>query len=181
MKNIDLTKGKVTSVLTKLALPIIGSSLLQFTYNIVDMILVGALGSDAVASIGSSSFFINLGYAINALVVIGTGIKVAHALGEKNQNEVKKYINAGTAINLLLAITYGLILILGGKGLIGFLDLSNPIVEKDAYDYLALHAPILFFNFFNVLYTRLLGSYGDNKLAFKINATGKEYENVRKQ
>lgn len=172
MKNVDLTKGKVTSVLTKLALPIIGSSLLQFTYNIVDMILVGALGSDAVASIGSSSFFINLGYAINALVVIGTGIKVAHALGEKNQNEVKKYINAGTAINLLLAITYGLILILGGKGLIGFLDLSNPIVEKDAYDYLAFHAPILFFNFFNVLYTRLLGSYGDNKLAFKINATG---------
>ncbi len=172
MKNIDLTKGKVPSVLTKLALPIMGSSLLQFTYNIVDMLLVGGLGSDAVASIGSSSFFINLGYAINALVVIGTGIKVAHALGEKNQIEVKKYINAGTAINLLLAIAYGLLLVLGGKSLIGFLDLGNPIVERDTYDYLALHAFILFFNFFNVLYTRLLGSYGDNKLAFKINAMG---------
>ncbi|SJZ93019.1 MATE family efflux transporter [Garciella nitratireducens] len=172
MENIDLTKGNVTSVLTKLALPVMGSSLLQFTYNIVDMLLVGGLGSDAVASIGSSSFFISLGYAIHALVPIGTGIKVSHALGQKNEIEVKKYINVGIILNVLLSITYGLILLLAGKHLIRFLDVGNPIVEKNAYDYLALHAPILFFNFFNVLYTRLLGSYGDNKLAFKINTIG---------
>ena len=75
MKKTDLTKGNVLRVLTALALPIMGGSLLQFAYNLVDMLWVGRLGTDAVASIGSSSFFIGLGYSINAMVVIGGGIK----------------------------------------------------------------------------------------------------------
>ena len=60
MKEKDLTKGKVTAVITALALPIMGSSFLQFTYNLIDMVWVGKLGSSAVASIGSSSLYINI-------------------------------------------------------------------------------------------------------------------------
>ncbi len=172
MKEIDLTKGKVISVITALALPIMGSSFLQFTYNLIDMMWVGGLGSGAVASIGSSSLYINIGNAINALVVIGTGIKVAHAIGRKDDNEVKGYINSGIVINTIIGIIFGLVLILAGKGFIGFLNLNNYEVERNAYLYLALNAPILFFAFFNMMYTRILGSFGNNKLAFKINAVG---------
>ena len=35
MKKVDLTKGKVISVLTVLALPVMGSSLLQFSYSLI--------------------------------------------------------------------------------------------------------------------------------------------------
>ena len=172
MKKIDLTEGKAIKVLTTLSVPIMGSSLLQFTYNLVDMLWVGGLGSGAVASIGSSSFYIGLGYSINSLVVIGTGIKVAHAIGRKEEIEVKEYINAGLLINIIIGLIFGLVLILGGKGLIGFLHLGNPIVEKDAYLFLAISGPTMLFAFFNMLYTRILGSFGNNKLAFKINAIG---------
>lgn len=172
MKKIDLTKGKVIKVLTALSVPIMGSSLLQFTYNLINMLWVGRLGSDAVASIGSSSFYIGLGYSINSLVVIGTGIKVAHALGRKNEVEVKEYINAGILINIIIGLIFGLFLILGGKSLIDFLHINNLIVEKDAYLYLALSGPTMFLVFFNFLYARILGSFGNNKLAFKINAIG---------
>ena len=172
MKETDLTKGKVISVITALALPIMGSSFLQFTYNLIDMMWVGGLGSGAVASIGSSSLYINIGNAINALVVIGTGIKVAHAIGRKDDNEVKGYINSGILINTIIGIIFGLVLILAGKGFIGFLNLNNYEVERNAYLYLVLNAPILFFAFFNMMYTRILGSFGNNKLAFKINAVG---------
>ena len=95
MQKIDLTKGKVTKVLLATAIPIMGSSLLQFTYNLVDMLFVGRLGSDAVASVGSSSFFIGLGYSINAIVVIGTGIKVAHSIGNSDEIKTKGYISKG--------------------------------------------------------------------------------------
>ncbi|WP_252249682.1 MATE family efflux transporter, partial [Clostridium sp. MIL1] len=54
MKKVDLTEGKVAKVILTLAIPIMGSSLLQFAYNLIDMIWVGGLGSNAVASIGSS-------------------------------------------------------------------------------------------------------------------------------
>lgn len=172
MKKVDLTKGKVISVISALALPIMGSSLLQFTYNMIDMMWVGRLGSDAVASIGSSSLYINIGNAINSLVVIGTGIKVAHAIGRKDKDEVNRYINAGIIINIFIGIVFGLILLLAGRHFIGFLNLNNYEVEKNAYYYLALNAPILFFAFFNMMYTRILSSFGNNKFAFKINAVG---------
>lgn len=172
MKKIDLTRGKVISVIAALALPIMGSSLLQFTYNLIDMIWVGRLGSNAVASIGSSSLYINIGNALNSLVVIGTGIKVAHAIGRKNENEIKEYINSGIVINIIIGTVFGLILIFLGKGFIEFLNLNNSEVESNAYYYLALNAPILFFAFFNMMYTRILGSFGNNKLALKINGVG---------
>lgn len=172
MKKVDLTKGKVISVISALALPIMGSSFLQFTYNMIDMMWVGRLGSNAVASIGSSSLYINIGNAINSLVVIGTGIKVAHAIGRKDNDEVNKYINSGIIINILIGIIFGLILLLAGRGFIGFLNLNNYEVEKNAYYYLAINAPILFFAFFNMMYTRILGSFGNNKLAFKVNTAG---------
>ena len=35
MKKIDLTKGRVISVIAALALPIMGSSLLQFVYMLI--------------------------------------------------------------------------------------------------------------------------------------------------
>jgi putative MATE family efflux protein len=172
MRKIDLTEGKVINVITALALPLMGSSLLQFTYNLVDMLWVGGLGSDAVASIGSSSLYVGLGYSINSLVVIGAGIKVAQGIGKKDDNKVKEYINAGIFINILMGLIFGAVLIFIGKELIGFLNIENVVVERDAYYYLALNGPILFFTFFNNLYSRILGSFGNNKLAFKINALG---------
>lgn len=172
MKKINLTQGKVMSVIMALAIPIMGSSLLQFTYNLVDMLWVGGLGSNAVASIGSSSFFIGLGYSINSLVVIGAGIKVAHAIGKKDNNEVKEYINTALFINFILAIVYALVLIFCGKGFISFLNINNSVVERDAYYYLFINAPILFFSFFNFLYSRIYGSFGNNSEALKINAIG---------
>lgn len=172
MKKIDLTQGKVINVLTALALPIMGSSLLQFTYNLIDMLWVGGLGSDSVASIGSSSFFIGLGYSINSLVVIGTGIKVSHAIGRKDNKEVKQYINSGIAINFIIAIIYALTLIVLGRSFISFLSLNNEFVERNSYYYLAINAPILFFAFFNSLYTRIFSSFGNNGDSFKINAIG---------
>lgn len=172
MKKVDMTKGKVMSVIIALALPIMGSSLLQFTYNLIDMLWVGGLGSDAVASIGSSSFFLGLGYSINALVVIGAGIKTSHAIGAKKESEVKAYINAASFINLILASLYSLVLIFLGKNFIGFLNLSNARVENNAYWYLAMSAPMMFLTFFNLLYTRVLNSYGNNKSALKISAIG---------
>lgn len=172
MKKIDLTKGNVFQVLTTLALPIMGGSLLQFAYNLIDMLWVGRLGSDAVASIGSSSFFIGLGYAINAMVVIGGGIKVAHAVGSKDETATQAYINASLVLNLILAFIYSSLLILMGKTFIAFLQLNHSSVSRNAYLYLVCSAPMMFFGFFNILFTRLLGSFGNNKEAFKISAIG---------
>lgn len=172
MNNVDLTKGKVMTVLLGLALPIMGSSLLQFTYNLVDMLWIGHLGSNAVASIGSSSFYISLGHSINALIVIGTGIKVAHSMGKNDIEGVKDYIHSGMALNVVIGAIYAMILIVFGRSFINFLKLNNMEIEKEAYLYLAWSAPMLFFAFFNNLFSRIFASLGNTKSALKISAIG---------
>src|SRR5699024_8618644 len=133
---------------------------------------LGSLGSDSVASVGSSSFFINLGYAINTLVVVGTGIKVSHSLGKNDDEQVKSYINVGIFINFILATLYSLALILFGDNLIEFLGIGDKNVEREAYLYLIINAPVIFFAFFDFLYIRILNSYGHNSQALKISVIG---------
>lgn len=172
MKKRDLTQGNVMRTLSSLAIPIMLSSLLQFIYGLIDMLWVGKLGSDAITVIGSSSFFVGLGYSINSIVVIGVGIKVAHSIGEKNNISTKEYINNGIILNLIIAVIYGMILILFGMKFIQFLGLGTFSVINDSYKYLAICAPMLAFSFFNTLYIRILNSFGNNSGALKISGVG---------
>ena len=121
---------------------------------------------------GLSSLFVGLGYAINSMVVIGTTIKLTQAIGRKETEKEKEYINAGLVINLIIALSYGLLLIFCGKIFIDFLNLNNTIVERNSFYYLAINGPILFFGFFNMLYSKIIGSYGNNKIALIISAIG---------
>lgn len=172
MKQIDLTSGKELSVISRLSIPLIGSSLLQFLYNFIDMFFVGGLGPDAIASVGSASFFINLGYSIQAMIVVGGGIKIAHALGSKNDIESTSYIG----ISLLLNFLIGIITIFGflffGNQLLDFLGLQNDAVQSNAYQYLAVSGFMLFFSYFNTFFIRMFNSFGNNKQSFYISALG---------
>ncbi len=172
MKKVDLTKGNVMKALTDLSIPIMCSSFLQFLYGLIDMIWVGALGSYAITVVGSSSFFTGLGYSINSIVVIGTGIKVAHSIGKKEDRNIKEYINIGLVINLIIGLLYSIALVFLGKYFIGFLNLQNTEIQIDSYIYLAICAPMLFLSFFNTLYIRILNSFGNNKISLKISIIG---------
>ncbi len=171
MRTVDLTKGPVLNTLITLAIPIVGSSVLQLTYNLVDMLLVGRLGFDAVASIGSSSFLTGLGYAINACVVVGTGIKVAHSIGADEDSLKSRYLNAGFRLNGVIAILFAIFVIFFGPMFLQFLDLG-PAVFEMSYYYLLISAPMLVFAFINMWYTRVYNSFGSNKSALKISAVG---------
>ncbi len=172
MNKIDLTQGKVLSVLIALALPIMGSSVLQLTYNLVDMLLVGRLGSDAVASIGTTSFLIGMANAIQACLVVSTGILVSHAIGRKDEDAQHKYLNVGFRLNLVFGLFFACFVILVGKPFITFLNVDNAQVESQGYAYLVMSAPTLIFSFFNFWYTRVYSSFGQNKIALRISAIG---------
>lgn len=172
MRKIDLTSGKELSVISLLSIPLIGSSLLQFLYNFIDMLFVGGLGPDAIASVGSASFFINLGYSIQAMIVVGGGIKIAHAIGSKNDIESTSYIG----ISLLLNFLIGIITIFGflffGNQLLDFLNLQNDTVQSNAYQFLAVSGFMLLFSYFNTFFIRMFSSFGNNKQSFYISAFG---------
>lgn len=172
MKKIDLTTGKEISVITLLALPLIGSSFLQFLYSFIDMLFVGGLGAGAIAAVGSASFFINMGYAIQAMVVVGGGIKLAHAMGKKNEQEMSSYIGSSLLLNTIMGIVTIIVLSFFGNSILSFLDLNDTEVQQAAYQYLVVSSIMLFFSYFNTFFIRMFSSFGNNKQSFYISALG---------
>ena len=172
MKKNDLTNGNELTVISLLSLPLIGSSLLQFLYNFIDMLFVGGLGADAIAAVGSASFFINLGYAFQAMIVVGGGIKIAHAMGKKNEQEISSYIGNSLILNLTIGIITLLFLLLFGNFLLDFLNLHNELVQQNAFQYLKVSGFMLLFSYFNTFFIRMFSSFGNNKQSFYISALG---------
>lgn len=159
-------------MLISLAIPIMGSSFLQMAYGLIDMIWIGRLGSPSVAAIGTASFFINLGFAVNSMIVTGAGIKIAHAIGAKEDQLTRDYIRNAFIINALISAFYIVALLTFRKDLIGFFNLNDPYVESMAETYMVIVGVSLIFKFVNFIYVRILNSFGESKLPFKINSVG---------
>ena len=53
-QNIDLLREPILPALTKLALPIMATSLVQMAYNLTDMAWIGRVGANAVSAVGSA-------------------------------------------------------------------------------------------------------------------------------
>ena len=56
-ENVNLLEGPIAGSLAKLALPIMGTSLIQMAYNLTDMIWIGRISSNAVAAVGAAGMY----------------------------------------------------------------------------------------------------------------------------
>ena len=78
-KKIDLVNGPVLSSLTRLAVPIMATSLIQMAYNMTDMIWIGRIGSSAVASVGAAGMYMWLSNGLASkvlnMVLLGAAIR----------------------------------------------------------------------------------------------------------
>lgn len=154
--------------LIQLALPVIAISFMSMAYSFINILFVGKLGSNAVAAVGSASFFMNLSWGISALLTVGIGIKVSHSMGEKNILLSKSYVRSGILAIIFLAIVYYLLIAIFRTSLIGFISLNNPEIEQSAANYLFLVGMSIPFSFLNLFFSNIFIGYGDSRLPFKI-------------
>ncbi|MGM0550950.1 MAG: MATE family efflux transporter [Bacteroidota bacterium] len=159
-------------LLLKLAIPIIGSSLLHMTYNLTDLIWVGRLGSGATASVGTAGFFMNLGWAMASIITMGVGVKIAHAVGARDDNEAGRFAASGMHGIGALALGYSLILLFGAPFLIQFFNLEDQQVIADAVTYLRINSFSMIFMLFGLLFINIINAHGYTKLSFKVSLTG---------
>lgn len=172
VKENQLTQGSISKALVKLALPIIGTSFLQSAYTITDMFLIGKVGTNATAAVGTGGFFTWLAMAFIILSKIGAEVGVAQATGRDDLREAKRYIRHTIQLNVFLAVLYSIILITFRHQLIGFFDLGDVEVIQLATSYLIIVSFGLIFCFINPVFTGILNGYGDSKTPFYINMTG---------
>ena len=89
MENRRLTEGSITGTLVKVAIPIMATSFVQMAYNMMDMIWLGRVGTDAVAAAGTAGFFTWLGSALFMISKIGAEVGSSSIFG-KNDMEAAK-------------------------------------------------------------------------------------------
>ncbi len=168
----DLTKGRPITQILLLAVPTMISMLLQFSYSLVDTFYLGMVGDYAISGIGTATLIINFAIALNFMAIVGTGVKVSHSAGDDDVLLYKKYLNSGTIVNLVLGIFSFFVLFVFGDMLIGSFKLSNPMVVDAGSDYLKVYSINLIFSFFNLFYSRILNSLGQNKKVMYVNLFG---------
>ena len=171
-KKIDLVNGPVLSSLTRLAVPIMATSLIQMAYNMTDMIWIGRIGSSAVASVGAAGMYMWLSNGLAALAKMGGQVNVGHALGASNSEEAAEYASNALQLTLILGIIYGLVCILGAKPLIHFFHLNQAQVIRDAIYYLEITCGLVLFSFLNQTYTGLFTAIGNSRPVFLATTTG---------
>ncbi len=167
----DLTKGSSFKLLWTLALPIMGTSIVNMTYNLADMFWLGKLGSREVAAVGTSSFYIQLGFAILALSFVGGGILVAHRLGEGNEDEARLSGENAIYLTSILSIIYIIFLYITKEYLIGFFNLDTYVFDN-AINYLNITIWSVFLTSNTMAISRILNSYGNSKIPFYISTIG---------
>ncbi|GFZ31922.1 MATE family efflux transporter [Clostridium zeae] len=177
-KRITLTEGNIVKTLIQLSLPIMGTSFIQMAYNMTDMLWLGNYGSKAVAAVGTAGFFSWFGNSLVLISKTGAEVGVAQALGKNENSEAKKFINNSIRLNLIIAILYGLLLILLRKPLIDFFKLGDSDVIHMADIFLVISALGMVFTFINPILTGIFNASGESKIPFLINTVGLVYNMV---
>lgn len=171
-KNIDLLNGPVLPSLTRLAIPIMATSLIQMAYNLTDMIWIGRIGSNAVAAVGAAGMFMWLSNGLAALAKMGGQVNTGHALGAGHTEEASGYASNALKLTALLGLIYGLICAVFSSPLIGFFNLNSPKVIEDAQCYLQITCGFVIFSFLNQTFTGIFTAMGNSKAAFLATTSG---------
>lgn len=160
---VDPCTGSISRSVLLYALPVLGTSLFQLTFNAADLIVVGRLcGSDSIAAIGATMSAIHL--LVNCFIglSVGAGVVASQACGAKNQKKIYSSIQTSIPMSLAMGIVLGLI---GNLFVIPILSRINvpENIEKMSAQYMRI---IFFGSAFNLLYNfsaSILRATGDSK------------------
>jgi putative MATE family efflux protein len=128
-----MSDGRVTvRELVVLALPAVGSAVLNNTYRIVDQFSVQWLGTSAQAAIGSTTFVLISFQAVFWLTSAGAGPLVARATGARDPELLRKTVGSALTATVLSTIAVGLVAVFGADTLASLLGLSGETHDNAA-------------------------------------------------
>ncbi|MDX9916452.1 MAG: MATE family efflux transporter [Gudongella sp.] len=169
---LKLTEGNIIGTLTRLAIPIMGTSFIQMAYNLTDVMWLGRLDTKAVAGAGTAGFFLWFAASLVMISQIGVGVNVSQSLGRGDREEAKRYISSGYQVNIVIALTYGMLLYFFRNQIIGFFKIDDMVVVKMAISYLSIISMGMLFFFVNPVFSTTLNSSGNSVTPFKTNTIG---------
>lgn len=106
----DYTQGSIKAAIVLLAIPMILELSLESLFAVVDMFVVGKLGSNAIQAVGLTESVITIVYTVAIGLSTGATALVARRVGEKKKEEASHAAAQSVIITLTVA---GLITLVG--------------------------------------------------------------------
>lgn len=170
----DLTQGGILKKLLLVAVPIMGTQLMQMAYNLTDMFWLGRMPNSvaAVAASGLGGMFLWFGIALMMVGRMGSEIGTSQNLGRGDIATAQGYAEDSSRAALLLGILYGALLLIFAPSCISLLQVKDPVVFNYTADYLRITGLGIPFTYLTAAITGAFNGAGNSRLSFLANSVG---------
>lgn len=170
-RKINLLEGDILKKLIILAAPLMATAFVQMTYNFVDIIWLGKLGTKEVAAVGAGGIIIWLSSSFVAVSRVGGNVFVSQYYGAKDEKRLNNAIKNSLFLVFAFSIVFLLVIMLFANQIIGFFGLDEDVTNLGV-SYLRVVSVGMIFQFLNQQTSTLYNSIGNSFSPFKINAIG---------
>ena len=172
--NYDLTQGSILKKLLTVALPIMGTQLMQMAYNLTDMFWLGRTENavTAVAASGLAGMFLWLSMALLLIGRMGAEIGVSQNLGRGAVDTARGYAQDSARLALILGVLYGAALISFAGPLVSLLQVKEANVHASTCAYLRIVGLGIPFTYVSAAITGTFNGAGNSRLSFMANSIG---------
>lgn len=127
----DLTSGNIANKLILFSLPMIAGNILQQFYNIADTLIVGkALGSNALAAVGSAFTLMTFLTSIFLGLSMGAGALFSICRGGGNEDKLKKAIAQSFLLIFGVTLTINVVVYTFVDQILGFLKIPDELYAQ---------------------------------------------------
>lgn len=168
----DLSQGSIARGIAAFALPLLGTSMVQLMYSMVDALFAGnVLGVDAIAAIGSSSLAAICLVSFFSGLSVGANVLVANRFGAKDF----KGISSAALTAIFVSVIGGICVAAVGFAISPALS-SAMLVPQNVFSASTLYLQIYFLSVpFIVTYNMVAGVFrgmGDSKTPLMVQVIG---------
>ncbi|MDE6659422.1 MAG: MATE family efflux transporter [Eubacterium sp.] len=162
MKN-DMLKGSIVKSIVIFALPIMASALLQYSYNLVDNIIVGRyISEDALAAVGCigpiNGFIIGTALGLTS----GFTIPVSQKFGAGDKRAMNMYAGSSITLSLMVGIAIVILAHIVSNPILRLIRTPENIIELSSAYINILYFGVPFQMLFNN-FTSICRAVGDSK------------------
>lgn len=150
------------SLVTRLAFPVVLTNLLQTSVNVLDVFMIGRLGSMELAAVGMGLMARMLIMVGMIAVSSGAMVLIAQARGAKDQNRLQEVARQGVVMAVILGAVLGVIGTIIADPLLHFIDgAAPPEVHALGVDYLRIFFYSTVFMALTFTTTQMMQGAGD--------------------
>ncbi len=124
----DYTEGSLNRAILLLAVPMVLEMVLESLFAVVDVLWVGRLGANAVATVGLTESMLSLVFAVGMGLSLSTTAMVARRIGEKDPEGAAVAAVQSIALGLIVSLAIGLPCLLLAPRLLRLMGASPEIV-----------------------------------------------------